>query len=231
MSLGTWTYIHLFLACRMYYSTVIAMKISGKWIGGGWWTWTWTFLIFHADVKNFYTCTFLLSLLLEISKIWSMMNRFTDWWIPWNVCMYTQSLFQWAEFSLSDSEDLKAVNGHAETLSIPFCSAVVLYDCLHLQMTHYNMYQFFLCSCSCKKLKELLHVLIYSTELRWWNTCWTAVFSVQYLCEKKLYKSCKSRYLGVWLPSTSVIFKLVKKVHSTWSFLDKKYTGQSTVLI
>jgi hypothetical protein len=52
--------------------------------------------------------------------------------------------------------------------------------------------------------------------------------------KKKSYKSCKGRcchrYPGVRMPTPSTILRLVKKVHSTGSFLDKKYNGQNAVL-
>jgi hypothetical protein len=52
--------------------------------------------------------------------------------------------------------------------------------------------------------------------------------------KKKSYKSCerkfRRRYPGVRIPASSTILRLVKKVHSTGSFLDKKYTRQNAVL-
>jgi hypothetical protein len=59
-----------------------------------------------------------------------------------------------------------------------------------------------------------------------------------FLCDsyvkKKFYKSWKRRfrhrYPGVRIPPSSTILRLVKKVRSTGSFLDKKYTRQNAVL-
>jgi hypothetical protein len=52
--------------------------------------------------------------------------------------------------------------------------------------------------------------------------------------KKKSYKSCKRRfrrrYPGVRIPDSSTILRFVKKVLSTGSFLDKKYTRQNAVL-
>jgi transposase len=52
--------------------------------------------------------------------------------------------------------------------------------------------------------------------------------------KNKSYKSCKRRfhrrYPGVRIPASSTILRLVKKVRSTGSFLDKKYTRQNAVL-
>jgi hypothetical protein len=52
--------------------------------------------------------------------------------------------------------------------------------------------------------------------------------------KKKSYKSCerrfRHRYPGVRIPASSTILRLVKKVRSTGSFLDKKYTTQNAVL-
>jgi hypothetical protein len=52
--------------------------------------------------------------------------------------------------------------------------------------------------------------------------------------KNKSYTSCKRRfhhkYPGVEVLTLSAIFKLVKTVHSTRSFLDKKYTRQYAVL-
>jgi hypothetical protein len=52
--------------------------------------------------------------------------------------------------------------------------------------------------------------------------------------KKKFYESCKRRfrcrYPGVRIPAASAILRLVKKVRSTGSFLDKKYTRQNAVL-
>jgi hypothetical protein len=56
------------------------------------------------------------------------------------------------------------------------------------------------------------------------------------VCVRFLYKSCvrnrsckscktfHSKFLGVSIPARSTIFKLVKRVLSPGSFLDKKYT-------
>jgi hypothetical protein len=52
--------------------------------------------------------------------------------------------------------------------------------------------------------------------------------------KKKSYKSCKRwfrrRYPGVRIPASSTILRLVEKVRSTGSFLDKKCTRQNAVL-
>jgi hypothetical protein len=52
--------------------------------------------------------------------------------------------------------------------------------------------------------------------------------------KKKSYKSYKRRfhhrYPGVRIPASSTILRLVKKVCSTGSLLDKKYTRQNAVL-
>jgi hypothetical protein len=52
--------------------------------------------------------------------------------------------------------------------------------------------------------------------------------------KKKSYKLCKRRfchrYPGVRIPASSTILRLVKKVCSIGSFLDKKYTRQNAVL-
>jgi hypothetical protein len=52
--------------------------------------------------------------------------------------------------------------------------------------------------------------------------------------KKKFYKSCKRmfrrRYLGVRSPASSTILRLAKKVRSSGSFLDKKYTRQNAML-
>jgi hypothetical protein len=65
---------------------------------------------------------------------------------------------------------------------------------------------------------------------------------VKYTLERRIFlydsyvknKSCKSRfhhrYPGVRIPASSAILRLVKKVHSTGSFLDRKYTRQNAVL-
>jgi hypothetical protein len=51
--------------------------------------------------------------------------------------------------------------------------------------------------------------------------------------EKKYYKPCKRRFHhknpGVHVPASSMIFTLVKKVHSTGFFLDKEYTRQNAM--
>jgi hypothetical protein len=47
------------------------------------------------------------------------------------------------------------------------------------------------------------------------------------------YRSCNRRFHhknpGVRVPSSSIIFELVRKVYSTRSFLDKKYTTEDAV--
>jgi hypothetical protein len=60
------------------------------------------------------------------------------------------------------------------------------------------------------------------------------IFLYDSYVKKKSYKSCKRRfrrrYPGVRIPASLMIFRLVKKVRSTGSFLDKKYTRQNAVL-
>jgi hypothetical protein len=60
------------------------------------------------------------------------------------------------------------------------------------------------------------------------------IFLYDSYVKKKSYKSCKRRvhhrYPGVRIPASSTILRLVKKVRSTGSFLDKKYTRQNAVL-
>jgi hypothetical protein len=60
------------------------------------------------------------------------------------------------------------------------------------------------------------------------------IFLYDSYVKKKSYKSCKGkfrrRYPGVHIPASSTIFRLVKKVRSTWVFSDKKYTRQNAVL-
>jgi hypothetical protein len=60
------------------------------------------------------------------------------------------------------------------------------------------------------------------------------IFPYDSYVKRKSYKSCKRRfrhrYPGVCIPASSTILRLVKKVCSTGSFLDKKYTRQNAVL-
>jgi hypothetical protein len=60
------------------------------------------------------------------------------------------------------------------------------------------------------------------------------IFLYDSYVKKKSYKSSKRRfrhrYPGVRIPASSTILRLVKKVHSTGSFLGKKYTRQNAVL-
>jgi hypothetical protein len=60
------------------------------------------------------------------------------------------------------------------------------------------------------------------------------IFLYDSYVKKKSYKSCKRRfhcrYPGVRIPASSTILRLEKKVRSTGSFLDKKYTRQNAVL-
>jgi inhibitor of nuclear factor kappa-B kinase subunit alpha len=60
------------------------------------------------------------------------------------------------------------------------------------------------------------------------------IFLYDSYVKRKSYKSCKRRFLrkypGVRVPASSTIFKLVKKVRSTGSVLDKKYSRQNAVL-
>jgi hypothetical protein len=60
------------------------------------------------------------------------------------------------------------------------------------------------------------------------------IFLYDSYVKNKSYKSCKTRfrrrYPGVRIPASSAILRLVKKVRSTGSFLDKKYTRQNAVL-
>jgi hypothetical protein len=46
------------------------------------------------------------------------------------------------------------------------------------------------------------------------------------MCKRRF----RRRYPGVCIPALSMILRLVKKVHSTGSFLDKKCTRQTAVL-
>jgi hypothetical protein len=60
------------------------------------------------------------------------------------------------------------------------------------------------------------------------------IFLYDSYVKKKSYKLCtrrfRRRYPGVHIPATSTILRLVKIVHSTGSFLDKKYIRQNAVL-
>jgi hypothetical protein len=60
------------------------------------------------------------------------------------------------------------------------------------------------------------------------------IFLYDSYVKKKSYKSCKRRfprrYPGVCITASSTILSLVKKLLSTGSFLDKKYTRQNAVL-
>jgi transposase len=60
------------------------------------------------------------------------------------------------------------------------------------------------------------------------------IFLYDSYVKKKSYKSCerrfRCRYPGIRIPTSSTILRLVKKVRSTGSFLDKKYTRQNAVL-
>jgi hypothetical protein len=60
------------------------------------------------------------------------------------------------------------------------------------------------------------------------------IFLYNSYVKKKSYKLCKRRfrhrYPGVRIPASATILRLVKKVRSTGSFLDKKYTRQNAVL-
>jgi hypothetical protein len=60
------------------------------------------------------------------------------------------------------------------------------------------------------------------------------IFLYDSYVKKKSFKSCKRRFRhrfpGVRIPASSTIFRLMKKVHSTGSFLDKNYTRQNNVL-
>jgi hypothetical protein len=60
------------------------------------------------------------------------------------------------------------------------------------------------------------------------------IFLYNSYVKKESCKSCKRRfchrYPGVRTPASSTILRLVKKVRSTGSLLDKKYTRQNAVL-
>jgi hypothetical protein len=60
------------------------------------------------------------------------------------------------------------------------------------------------------------------------------IFLYDSYVKKKSYRSCKRRfchrYPDVRIPASSTILRLVKKVRSSRSFLDKKYTRQNAVL-
>jgi hypothetical protein len=60
------------------------------------------------------------------------------------------------------------------------------------------------------------------------------IFLYNSYVKKKSYKSCKRRFChrhpGVRTAASSTILKLVKKVHLTGSFFDKKYTRQNALL-
>jgi hypothetical protein len=105
--------------------------------------------------------------------------------ICWNIIyiyILVQSLSQKAASGCPNCE--KNMQGVAElTLSDKVMGKETVRQCLHtmshtvclvslwlqLQMTQCSMYQFPLCFCSGKTFRNLFHVLIYSTELRWWN--------------------------------------------------------------
>jgi hypothetical protein len=60
------------------------------------------------------------------------------------------------------------------------------------------------------------------------------IFLYDSYVKKKSYKSCKRRfhrrYPGVCIPASSAILRLVKKVRSAGSFVNKKYTRQNAML-
>jgi hypothetical protein len=60
------------------------------------------------------------------------------------------------------------------------------------------------------------------------------IFLYDSYVKKKSYKSCERRFRrrhpAVRIPALSTILRLVKKVRSSGSFLDKKYTRQNAVL-
>jgi hypothetical protein len=57
------------------------------------------------------------------------------------------------------------------------------------------------------------------------------MFSVPYLCENNYINCVKEGFvISIGVPSSSTIFECMKKVHSTASFLDKKYTRENAVL-
>jgi hypothetical protein len=60
------------------------------------------------------------------------------------------------------------------------------------------------------------------------------IFLYDNYMKKKSYKACRSRfrrrYPGVRIPASSTILRLVRKVRSTGSFVDKKYARQNAVL-
>jgi hypothetical protein len=79
-------------------------------------------------------------------------------------------------------------------------------------MAHCKMCQSW-CFCSWKTFWHMFHVLIYSTEFKWWN----------------IYKFCH-KSPGVQVQASSVIFEL-KRVLSSGSFLDKKYGRQKKAVL
>lgn len=92
----------------------------------------------------------------------------------------------------------------------------VHHGCLQLHVTRCNAYQGCLCFCSFETFRYLVHVLIYSTELN--SGFMTVIWKMNYI-------NCVNRRFSMislcLVPATSIIFKLVKKVCSTRSSLDK----------
>jgi hypothetical protein len=104
---------------------------------------------------------------------------------------------------------------------------------LQLQMTHWKINHSSSCFCSRKTFRHLFHV-IYSPKFKSWNiNLNSGLFCRTLNVKKKSHKPCKRswhKYPGIWAYFINNFFKLAKKVCSTGSILDKKYTRQNAVL-
>jgi hypothetical protein len=168
---------------------------------------------------------------LESSNIHRPVWFRTIWFSP-----LTKKPLQCWKFSRND-EVKKMVQ---EWLQAQFCSGgISVTVCLallwlQLEMTHYNTHQLPLCFCSGTAFRYLFCVLIYSTKLRRWNIH----LNSRFFCTIRMWKIYHTKCVKDGFTLSILVFglqfhqnfELVKKVHSTGSFLYKKYIRENTVL-
>jgi hypothetical protein len=113
------------------------------------------------------------------------------------------------------------------------CSCLFLFG-YHCTCNWYTNLTYLCVSGLVRSFTSLLRVLIFSNKEMVKYTLEKRIFLFDSYVKKNSYKSCerrfRRRYPGVRIPTSSTILRLVKKVRSTGSFLDKKYTRQNAVL-
>jgi hypothetical protein len=162
----------------------------------------------------------------KINKLGNMYREFLEWRTPSSPALiktcWRELAVPYPAYSLAQSWWFVCLAYYTVSVLVYFSSAITA------RVNWYTNLSSLCVSGLVRSFTSLFRILIFSNKQRWWNTHLNRrLFCMSYV-KKKSYKSCKRRlchrYPGVRIPASSTILRLVKKVRSTGSFLDKKYT-------